>query len=51
MGLLEEKLTKHPFYALAKEVKEKGVYPYFRGIEGQQGTGAEMGGHHVLMLG
>ena len=49
MGLLEEKLTKHPFYALAKEVKEKGVYPYFREIEGKQGTEVEMGGHHVLM--
>lgn len=51
MGLLEEKLTKHPFYALAKEVKEKGVYPYFREIEGKQGTEVEMGGHHVLMFG
>ena len=51
MGLLEEKLAKHPFYALSKEVKEKGVYPYFREIEGKQGTEVEMGGHHVLMFG
>ena len=29
----------------------KGVYPYFREIEGKQGTEVEMGGHHVLMFG
>ena len=29
----------------------KGVYPYFRAIEGKQGTEVEMGGHHVLMFG
>lgn len=28
-----------------------GVYPYFREIEGKQGTEVEMGGHHVLMFG
>ena len=51
MGLLEEKLSKHPFFALSKEIKDKGIYPYFREIEGKQGTEVEMGGHHVLMFG
>ena len=51
MGILEEKLTKHPFFALAKEMKERNIYPYFRAIEGKQGTEVEMGGHHVLMFG
>lgn len=51
MGLLEEKLSKHPFFTLAKDVKERGIYPYFREIEGKQGTEVEMGGHHVLMFG
>ena len=30
---------------------EQGVYPYFREIEGKQGTEVEMGGHRVLMFG
>ena len=30
---------------------EQGVYPYFREIEGKQGTEVEMGGHPVLMFG
>ena len=51
MGLLEEKLIRHPFFSLAQEVKKKGIYPYFRAIEGKQGTEVEMGGHHVLMFG
>ena len=51
MGILEEKLTKHPFFALAKDMKERNIYPYFRAIEGKQGTEVEMGGHHVLMFG
>ena len=29
----------------------QGVYPYFREIEGKQGTEVEMGGHEVLMFG
>lgn len=29
----------------------QGVYPYFREIEGKQGTEVDMGGHHVLMFG
>jgi 8-amino-7-oxononanoate synthase len=36
---------------LSKEIKEKGIYPYFREIEGKQGTEVEMGGKHVLMFG
>lgn len=51
MGLLEEKLSRHPFYSMAKEAKENGLYPYFRQIEGKQGTEVEMGGQHVLMFG
>lgn len=51
MGLIEEKLSRHPFFSLAKKVKEEGIYPYFRQIEGKQGTEVEMGGHHVLMFG
>ncbi|MDD5779772.1 MAG: aminotransferase class I/II-fold pyridoxal phosphate-dependent enzyme [Bacteroidales bacterium] len=48
MGLLQEKLAK---YTLPQEYMAKGVYPYFREIEGKQGTEVEMGGHHVLMFG
>ena len=51
MGLLEEKLSKHPFVSLSKDLKERSIYPYFRAIEGKQGTEVEMGGHHVLMFG
>ena len=51
MGLLEEKLSKHPFFSLAKDLKERSIYPYFREIEGKQGTEVEMGGHRVLMFG
>ena len=32
-------------------MKENGIYPYFREIEGHQGTEIEMGGHPVLMFG
>ena len=51
MGLLQDKLSKHPFYSLSREIKEKGIYPYKREIEGKQGTEVEMGGKHVLMFG
>ncbi len=47
-GLLQERLAK---YTLPQQYMEKGVYPYFREIEGKQGTEVEMGGHHVLMFG
>lgn len=48
MGILQERLSK---YTLPQEYQKKGVYPYFRAIEGKQGTEVEMGGHHVLMFG
>ena len=32
-------------------MREQGLYPYFREIEGKQGTEVEMDGHHVIMLG
>ena len=48
MGLLQEKLAK---YDLPQQFMAKGVYPYFREIEGKQGTEVEMGGHEVLRFG
>ena len=30
---------------------QQGMYPYFREIDGKQGTEVEMGGHRVLMFG
>lgn len=48
MSILDERLAK---YTLPQECKEKGIYPYFREIEGKQGTEVEMGGHKVLMFG
>lgn len=48
MGLLQDRLSK---YTLPQQYMEQGVYPYFRQIEGKQGTEVEMGGHHVLMFG
>ncbi len=48
MGLLQDKLKA---YTLPQEFKAKGIYPYFREIEGKQGTEVIMGGHKVLMFG
>lgn len=48
MGILQDRLAK---YTLPQDYMAKGVYPYFREIEGKQGTEVEMGGHHVLMFG
>lgn len=48
MSILDERLVK---YTLPQECMEKGIYPYFREIEGKQGTEVEMGGHKVLMFG
>ena len=48
MDLLHEKISK---YTQPAEVRAKGLYPYFRAIEGKQGTEVEMAGHHVIMLG
>ena len=43
MGLLQEKLAK---YDLPQKFMAQGVYPYFREIEGKQGT--EVGFLHLL---
>ena len=48
MDILHKRLSK---YNLPQKVREQGLYPYFREIEGKQGTEVEMDGHHVIMLG
>ena len=48
MGQLQERY-KH--YREPQKFMEADVYPYFRAIEGKQGTEVEMGGHKVLMFG
>ena len=48
MGLLQERLKK---YDLPQQYMAKGVYPYFREIDGKQDTEVTMGGHKVLMFG
>ncbi len=48
MGLLQDKLGK---YDEPQKYMAEGIYPYFREIEGKQGTEVLMGGHHVLMFG
>lgn len=48
MGILQERLSK---YTLPQQYMAKGVYPYFREIDGKQGTEVDMGGHNVLMFG
>ena len=48
MSLLHDRLAK---YDLPQQMMEKGVYPYFREIEGKQGTEVEMEGKKVLMFG
>ena len=48
MSLLHDWLAK---YDLPQQMMEKGVYPYFREIEGKQGTEVEMEGQNVLMFG
>lgn len=48
MGLLQDKLAK---FDLPQKYMAAGVYPYFREIEGKQGTEVSMGGHRVLMFG
>ena len=48
MGLLQDKLAK---FTLPQKYMAAGVYPYFREIEGKQGTEVSMGGHRVLMFG
>ena len=48
MGLLQDKLAK---YDEPQKYMAAGIYPYFREIEGKQGTEVRMGGHRVLMFG
>ncbi len=48
MSILHDRLAK---YTTPQEFMAKGMYPYFREIEGKQGTEVEMGGHSVLMFG
>jgi 8-amino-7-oxononanoate synthase len=48
MGLLQEKLSK---FDLPQRYMAQGVYPYFREIEGKQGTEVCMAGQPVLMFG
>ena len=48
MDILHERLSK---FTLPDEVRKQGLYPYFREIEGKQGTEVEMDGHHVIMFG
>lgn len=48
MGILQERLSK---YTLPQQYMAKGVYPYFREIDGKQGTEVDMDGHKVLMFG
>jgi len=48
MGLLQEKCAQ---YTLPQEFMRQGIYPYFREIEGKQGTEVIMEGRRVLMFG
>ena len=48
MGLLQERYEK---YDEPQKFMAKGVYPYFREIEGKQCTEVEMDGKKVLMFG
>ncbi|MCR5180482.1 MAG: aminotransferase class I/II-fold pyridoxal phosphate-dependent enzyme [Bacteroidaceae bacterium] len=48
MGILQDRLAK---YDRPQKYKEMGIYPYFREIEGKQGTEVIMDGHRVLMFG
>ena len=48
MGLLQERCAK---YTRPQEFMKQGIYPYFREIEGKQGTEVIMEGRKVLMFG
>ena len=48
MGLLQTKCAR---YTLPQEFMAQGIYPYFREIEGKQGTEVIMEGRRVLMFG
>lgn len=48
MGLLQEKYKN---YDEPQQYMAKGVYPYFRAIDGKEGSEVDMDGHRVLMFG
>ena len=48
MNLLRKRMAR---YDLPQRIKEKGVYPYFRCIDGKQDTEVVMNGCRVLMFG
>ena len=48
MSILDDRLAK---YTLPQHYMDLGMYPYFREIDGKQGTEVNMGGHDVLMFG
>ena len=48
MSILDDRLAK---YTLPQHYMDLGMYPYFREIDGKQGTEVNMGGHGVLMFG
>ena len=48
MSILDDRLAK---YTLPQHYMDLGMYPYFREIDGKQGTEVKMGGHDVLMFG
>ena len=48
MSILDDRLAK---YTLPQHYMDMGMYPYFREIDGKQGTEVNMGGHDVLMFG
>lgn len=48
MGLLQDKFKS---YEEPQKLMRQGIYPYFREIDGKQGTEVDMGGRQVLMFG
>ena len=48
MGLLQDRLEK---YDAPQQYMKKGIYPYFREIDGKEGTEVRMGGKDILMFG
>jgi 8-amino-7-oxononanoate synthase len=50
-GVLLDLFDKCSSFTLADEVKQKGVYPYFRPIQANEGPVVQMEGHQVIMAG
>lgn len=48
MNLLRKRMAR---YDLPQQIKERGVYPYFRSIESEQDTEVVINGRRVLMFG